>query len=201
MMDEKTFLTSHGVIHYWVSKVDASPLALVFLPGLIADHRLFDKQIEHFEGRCNLFVWDAPGHAASWPFELTFSLADKARWLHDILECEGFTRPLIVGQSMGGYLGQMFIELFPGEAAGFISIDSGPLQRKYLTAAELWMLKHTEGVYRHYPWKSLVKAGSDGVVTTEYGRAHAGHDDDLRRRSGPLRRARRSWLSHGCGSL
>ncbi|MGI6508365.1 MAG: alpha/beta fold hydrolase [Saccharofermentanales bacterium] len=34
---------------------------LVFLPGLTADHRLFDKHIEYFESRRNGFVWDAPG--------------------------------------------------------------------------------------------------------------------------------------------
>ena len=64
-MVEKTYATSHGVIHYWVSeKIDEKRHTLIFLPGLTADHRLFDKQIEYFEGRENVFVWDAPGHAA-----------------------------------------------------------------------------------------------------------------------------------------
>jgi pimeloyl-ACP methyl ester carboxylesterase len=44
----------------------------VFLPGLTADHRLFDKQVAYFEGKNNVLVWDAPGHAASWPFSFTF---------------------------------------------------------------------------------------------------------------------------------
>ena len=37
----------------------------MFLPGLTADHRLFEKQIEYFEKRQNVFVWDAPSHALS----------------------------------------------------------------------------------------------------------------------------------------
>jgi hypothetical protein len=35
-----------------------------------------------------MLTWDAPGHAASRPFKLDFSLADKARWVRDILQAE-----------------------------------------------------------------------------------------------------------------
>ena len=136
-MLERRYETPCGVIHYWVSSAaeHADP-QLVFLPGLTADHRLFDKQIEYFEGKYPLFVWDAPGHGASWPFELTFTLKDKARWLEGILTAEGFDRPVIVGQSMGGYVAQTYAELFPQKLKGFVSIDSAPLQREYVTGAE-----------------------------------------------------------------
>ncbi|MBR5343595.1 MAG: alpha/beta hydrolase [Oscillospiraceae bacterium] len=169
-MLEKTYETGRGTIHYWIGAeaAQAAP-QLVFLPGLTADHRLFNKQVEYFEGKVPLFVWDAPGHAASWPFELDFRLADKARWLEEILRREGFDRPVIVGQSMGGYVGQMFAQLFPDRLSGFISIDSAPLQREYVTAAEIWLLKKMEPVYKHYPWQSLLKTGTTGVATTEYG--------------------------------
>ena len=169
-MTEKRYETPNGTIRYWVSHAaeHAGP-PLVFLPGLTADHRLFDRQIAYFEGKAPVLVWDAPGHAASWPFELTFSLADKARWLREILDLEGFDAPVIVGQSMGGYLGQAYAELFPGRLAGFVSVDSAPLQREYYTAAELWLLKRMEPVYRHYPWRSLLRSGTRGVAVTEYG--------------------------------
>lgn len=167
---EKSHLTDKGTICYWVNDPMPGAPALVFLPGLTADHRLFDKQVEFFETRCNVFVWDAPGHAASRPFELSFSLADKARWLHEILEAEGVERPILVGQSMGGYLSQAFMQLFPGEAAGFICIDSAPLKREYYTGAEIWLLKRMAPVYRHYPRKALIRDGSKGCSTTESGR-------------------------------
>lgn len=53
-------------IHYWISEsLDENRMTLLFLPGLTADHRLFEKQIAFFESRYNVWVWDAPGHAAS----------------------------------------------------------------------------------------------------------------------------------------
>lgn len=171
-MITKTYQTSKGTIHYWIgNKIDGMKTTLVFLPGLTADHRLFDKQIEYFEDKYNVLVWDAPGHALSWPFELTFSLMDKAKWLDEILMLEEILRPVIIGQSMGGYVGQAYAQLFPDKLAGFISIDSAPLQRGYVTAAELWLLKRMEPMYRHFPWKLLLKSGTTGVAVSAYGRA------------------------------
>ena len=170
-MRERVYETPRGPIHYWIDALPGNGPALVFLPGLTADHRLFDRQLEHFSGRYSLFVWDAPGHAASWPFELDFTLMDKAEWLGEILSAEGVERPVIVGQSMGGYVGQAFAQRFPGRLAGFIAIDSAPLQRQYVTGIEIALLKRMEPVYRHYPWRWLLKSGTRGVSTTEYGRS------------------------------
>lgn len=168
-MKEKLFQTPSGPIYYWINTIGPTKPCLVFLPGLTADHRLFDKQIDYFKSRYKIFVWDAPGHAASWPFLLNFSLMDKAQWLFEILNQEKMLPAIIIGQSMGGYVGQAFSELFPDQLKGFISIDSAPLQKKYMTDLEIALLKRMETVYRHYPWKSLVKSGSKGVAVSPYG--------------------------------
>ncbi|MBQ3924577.1 MAG: alpha/beta hydrolase [Firmicutes bacterium] len=170
-MIEKIYETEKGPIHYWTGEGGGpGDPELVFLPGLTADHRLFEKQIEYFEGKYRIFVWDAPGHNVSYPFDMSFGLGQKARWLDEILGLEGFADPVIIGQSMGGYLGQMYSQIFPEKLKGFISIDSAPLKREYLTRAELWLLKRMEPVYRYYPWKRLLKTGTWGVASSRYGR-------------------------------
>lgn len=169
-MIEKMYETRCGTIHYWTDDKPVDPVSLIFLPGLTADHRLFEKQTEYFEGKYRVLVWDAPEHARSWPFTKEYDLFDKARWLADILEREGITRPVLIGQSMGGYVAQAFVQLYPDRPAGMIIIDSAPLQREYVTGAEIWLLKRMEPVYLYYPWKSLLKTGTNGVATTAYGR-------------------------------
>ena len=169
-MTEKKHETRCGTIHYWVDKQNTSPITIIFLPGLTADHRLFEKQIEFFRGKYNILAWDAPAHAASWPFDFSFNLSDKAMWLNEIFVKEQIDYPVIVGQSMGGYVGQMYSQLFPEKLKGFISIDSAPLQRKYVTRLEIWLLKRMEPIYRYYPWKWIVRLGTNGVATSEYGR-------------------------------
>lgn len=126
MLKESTYQTPCGTIHYWSSILSLDTTTLVFLPGLTADHRLFDKQIAYFDGKYNIIVWDAPAHASSWPFRFDFDLFDKAKWLK--------------------------------------------LQRNYVTAVEIWLLKRMEPVYAHYPWKLLLKSGTKGVATSNYGR-------------------------------
>ena len=62
------------------------------------------------------------------------------------------------------------MQLFPEKIVGFISIDSAPLQKQYYTGIELWLLHRMTPVYRHYPWKTLIRQGTKGVATSEYGR-------------------------------
>ena len=170
-MIEKTYETSSGVIHYWTNDMYASAKrALIFLPGLTADHRLFDKQIEYFKDKYRVLVWDAPGHASSYPFCLDFTLFDLATWLDEIFVKERIENPIVIGQSMGGYVGQVYAQLFPEKLKGLVMIDSPSLQRKYYTAMELWLLKNMEAIYRIYPWNSLLKSGPKSVSTTDYGR-------------------------------
>ena len=87
-MTEKIHKTQLGDIHYSTNILNKDSVTLVFLPGLTADHRLFEKQIEYFENKFNVFVWDAPAHASSWPFKFDFDLMDKAKWLNEIIEKE-----------------------------------------------------------------------------------------------------------------
>ena len=81
-MTENSYKTPCGFIHYFVNIIDKQKITLVFLPGLTADHRLFEKQIGYFYNKQNVFVWDAPSHALSRPFTNNYSLSDMAEWLY-----------------------------------------------------------------------------------------------------------------------
>lgn len=170
-VQQRSIQMQGGTIRYWTD-TDAGKGApwLAFLPGLTADHRLFDKQMEHFSGKANCLVWDPPAHGDSRPFALDFTMDGFAHMLHDVLADAGATKPVLVGQSMGGYVSQAFIDLYPGEAAGFISVDSAPLKRKYYPTWEVKFLRHTKGMYQAIPMSLLKPWGSWGAAETEYGR-------------------------------
>ena len=38
-----------------------------------------------------------------------------------------------------------------------------------MTAMEIWLLERAEPLYKIYPWKALLRAGSGGCAETEYG--------------------------------
>ena len=171
-MDGKAFTADSGVVRYWVDATAGMDAPWrVFLPGLTADHTLFDAQMEHFAGRARCLVWDAPAHGASRPYPLDFTMDDYARILRGVLAQEGVERPVLVGQSLGGYVAQAFLDLFPGSASGFVSIDSAPLKRKYYPTWEVKALRHTKWMYLAIPWALLKPWGAWGASTTEQGRA------------------------------
>ncbi len=172
-MEAKTYRTESGDVCYWVDRPAGQDVPwLVFLPGLTADHTLFDQQVSHFSGLLGCLVWDAPAHGASRPYPLDFTMDDYARIVHGILRAEGIARPVLVGQSLGGYVSQAYLDLYPGEAAGFVSIDSAPLKRKYYPTWEVKFLRHTKGMYLAIPWALLKPWGSVGAATTKRGRAN-----------------------------
>lgn len=172
-MESCAFVTASGTVRYWVDR-SAGPAErwLVFLPGLTADHTLFDEQMAFFAGLYNCLVWDAPAHGASRPYPLDFTMDDYARILQGILRQEGVERPVLVGQSLGGYVAQAYLDLFPGSAAGFVSIDSAPLKRRYYPNWELVFLRHTKWMYLSIPWALLKPWGAWGAAETPRGRAN-----------------------------
>lgn len=116
-MTEKTHAVPNGVIHYWMNDFQPGRAVLVFLPGLTADHRLFDKQVEAFESTYNLLAWDAPGHGKSRPFVMDFTLAQKAAWLHAILQAEGITAPVWWDSRSAGIFHRRTFRLTPARCA------------------------------------------------------------------------------------
>lgn len=171
-MQSHIYSTPQGGIHYWCTPFDTGKRTLVFLPGLTADHYLFEPQTDVFAAEYNILVWDAPRHGQSRPFMPDFSLLQKAQWLHEIvMQYTGGAKPVLIGQSMGGYVAQEYLSLYPGQATGFVSIDSAPVEREYLTGIELWLLKHVKPVYQCYPWRWLQRAGVKGCAESPAGRA------------------------------
>ena len=55
-MKEKVYKTNSGDIHYWTNKIRPDRTSLVMLPGLTADHHLFDKQVKVFRENYNIFT-------------------------------------------------------------------------------------------------------------------------------------------------
>ena len=98
-------------------------------------------------------------------------MRDLATYLHELFALIGVVRPVLIGQSLGGYIAQAYMAAYPGEASGFVSIDSCPMSRKYYSWWELALLKRTKWMYMSIPYKLLIRWGVWGTATTAYGRA------------------------------
>lgn len=171
-LTQHKYKTTGGTIFYWTTPPVPGATWLVFLPGLTADRRLFDAQLAHYSGVFNCLVWDTPSHGQSRPFHLDWTLNSLAKYLHAILEEQAITKPVLIGQSLGGYVAQEYMALYPYTVAGFVSIDSGPLARRFYKDWELWALRHVYTFLNMLPWNTLLKMGSEKCSTTKSGQLY-----------------------------
>lgn len=166
-MIEKRIKSPRGDTYYWVSGSDGDGRCLVLLHGLSADHTLFDKQAEHWEGKHRLIVWDAPAHGLSRPYS-DFSYPNAVRELKSIMDAEGVEKAVFIGQSMGGYVTQSFLLRYPERVEGFVGIDTCPYGERYYSALDKWWLRQMRWMSSLYPEKTLKHSIAKSCTRTEW---------------------------------
>lgn len=168
MLIEKKLENIKGVVHYWRSeRIEDDRFTLVFLHGLTADHTLFDMQVEYFAPDYNLLLWDAPAHGKSRPYR-DFTYPSAAEDLKRILDENGISRAVMIGQSMGGYIIQSFLIRYPHMVQAFIGIDTCPYGDKYYSRSDKWWLRQIEWMSRLFPIKLLKKSVARQCTRTKY---------------------------------
>jgi len=149
---EYKIISDQGSTYYWVSDTK-SDVTLVFLPGLTADHRLFDQQISFFKDKYKVLVWDCPCHGLSRPYK-DFSYKNVSNELDTIIEKEDINKAVFIGQSLGGMIAQYYINEHKEKTVGFISIDSVPFG-DYYSKSDMFWLKQLEWMCNLFPDKLL----------------------------------------------
>lgn len=151
-LHEKSVSSNRGITYYWTNEIE-SVVSLVFLPGLTADHRLFEPQFLFFKDEFKVLVWDCPCHGKSRPYD-GFSYADVSAVLDSILEKECVDKAVFIGQSLGGMIAQYYIDQHPRRALGLVSIDSAPFG-DYYSKSDMFWLSQLEWMCRLFPDKLL----------------------------------------------
>lgn len=167
-MKEKRLTSERGTVYYWIEK-QSDAKTLVFLPGLTANHHLFDAQIEHFVRKYTVLVWDAPAHGKSRPYR-AFSYSHLAEELRAILDAERIEQAVLIGQSAGGFVAQSFVERFPDMVEGIFGIGTCPYGTEYYSQSDIFWLKQIGWMAKMYPDQMLRQGIARMCAATERGR-------------------------------
>lgn len=166
--EHKQIESKNGMVHYWISgNVNKDAKCIVFTHGLMANHSMFEKQVEYFTLKYTVITWDVPLHGLSRPYH-DFSYNQTAIELRIILKKERIEKVILVGMSMGGYPSQEFARLYPDMIEGFVALDTTPFGLKYYSKSDLWWLKQAASMAKWFPVGMLRKSMAKSVSKTEY---------------------------------
>lgn len=86
---------------------------LVLLHGVLADSRMWRRQLDALSAEFTVVAWDAPGCGRSSDPPERFGLADYADCLAGFIDALGLERPHVLGLSWGGGLALQLYERKP----------------------------------------------------------------------------------------
>ena len=145
--------------------------ALVFVHGGGVDHRMWNRQLEHFGARRRCLAVDVRGHGMSRPTAADFDLDRTARDLVELLDHLEIPAPVLVGQSMGALIGQAAIRLAPGRVGALVSVDSVDITSGFSLGAVLGM-RSARPMLALWPYTHLSRTIANAVATTDDARAY-----------------------------
>lgn len=100
--------------------------AIVFLHGFCESKDLWTDFIKPLVHQFRIIALDMPGHGES-PMTDDFSMENQARQVQETLQALQVEKCLLVGHSMGGYVGMALAELFPELLYGLCLFHSSAL--------------------------------------------------------------------------
>ncbi len=119
------FAISNGIpVHILDTKKGET--TIVLLHGYLETLYIFNEFIELLEKKYRVIAIDLPGHGLTGSDKEINSMEFCAQVVADVLKKSGVENAYIAGHSMGGYIAQNCIKLFPELFNGIILLNSTP---------------------------------------------------------------------------
>ena len=117
------YVTVKGINIYYKNTIGNS-LPIVFVHGAGGSSQRWSDQLASFDGKCNSWAMDLPGHGKS-EGSLLSNIKEMAEFIDDFVGALCLRKFVLVGHSMGGAIAQEFTLQYPGKLRGLILIGTG----------------------------------------------------------------------------
>ena len=132
---------------------------VVLLHGFLGSHAIWESCIKNLSKSYRVIAIDLPGHGGTACFGYAHSMDLMAKCVKSVLDGLKLKRFVIIGHSMGGYVGLAFADLFPDHLRGLCLFhstayaDTEEKKRDRLRAIKL--VKQSKSVYTKTTIKNL----------------------------------------------
>lgn len=119
------FVTCNGIpVH--VSETGKGDKAIVLLHGYLETLYIWEEFAAMLPDSSHIISIDLPGLGLTGSDPLVNSMQFDAKVLLALLDKLRIARPVVIGHSMGGYVGQRFIRDYPERIDALVNINSNP---------------------------------------------------------------------------
>ncbi len=118
------YKSSYGEIYYETHGPSDNAVTIVFVHGMLADHKMFKPQVSKFKDQYRVLLWDMPEHGQSVKLNREFNFTIAADSLIELLDSLGIEKVVLAGVSMGGYVSQYIAGKYPERVLG-VAIEGG----------------------------------------------------------------------------
>ncbi|WP_029270819.1 alpha/beta fold hydrolase [Flavobacterium sp. KJJ] len=98
--------------------------AIVLLHGFLENKKMWQEYVDFFSEKFRVITIDLLGHGESDSLGYVHSMEENANAVHEVLEHLKIEKAIILGHSMGGYVGLAFAELFPKNIQKLVLLNS-----------------------------------------------------------------------------
>jgi len=98
--------------------------AIVLLHGFLENKKMWKEYIDLFAKKNRVVTIDLLGHGESDSLGYVHSMEDNANAVQEVLNHLKISKVIIVGHSMGGYVGLAFAELYPENIQKLVLLNS-----------------------------------------------------------------------------
>ncbi|MDL2143910.1 alpha/beta hydrolase [Flavobacterium tructae] len=97
---------------------------IVFLHGFLENKKMWKDYVDFFSEKYRVITIDLLGHGESDSLGYVHTMEDNANAVQEVLNHLKIEKTIIVGHSMGGYVGLAFAELFPKNIQKLVLLNS-----------------------------------------------------------------------------
>ncbi|MBR5855810.1 MAG: alpha/beta fold hydrolase [Bacteroidales bacterium] len=120
------FFAISNNIPVFISDTQKGDEILVLLHGYLETHYIFSEFVELLEKKYRVISIDLPGHGLSGSNSEVNSMEFCAAVVVEVMDKCKVGRAFVAGHSMGGYVAQACMELYPDRFKGLVLLNSVP---------------------------------------------------------------------------
>ena len=120
------FFAISNNIPVFISDTQKGEETLILLHGYLETHYIFSEFIEILDKKYRVISIDLPGHGLSGSNDEVNSMEFCAAVVVEVMDKCKVEKAFVAGHSMGGYVAQACMELYPNRFKGLILLNSEP---------------------------------------------------------------------------